>query len=217
MTQGFDIPITHGLHSLPSYSYGNSTSSTTGLQLSSNFTECLHEEPDIFQDPCYVPDSASSIGPVSESFDSFPIDLGFLADVGPENPSPYESPVSQWSTSNEKHAANDKGWQGWNSKLGPDTLGLFGGNPNWYLPQTTPASMSTEEDHVPSNTTGFMQATGDDPWAFRTTYGSVPSNNNHLPMTLQEGTGHNELVYGIPNGSAINHPFQPPPDSVWAK
>ncbi|XP_071722226.1 uncharacterized protein [Rutidosis leptorrhynchoides] len=193
VTQGFHTPITQGLRSLPTYSYTNSTTTTTttttttGLQLSSNLNECIHEEPEIFQDPCYVPEPASSTGPVSDSFNNFPIDLGFLADGGPE----YVSP-------NEMHAANDdKGWQGWNSKLGPDTLGLFGANP--------------------SNTTGFMKATSDDPWAFRTSYGPVPSNNNCLSMNLQIGNAHNKLVYGIPNGSPINYPFQPPHGSVWAK
>ncbi|XP_071697868.1 uncharacterized protein [Rutidosis leptorrhynchoides] len=215
VTQGFDIPVTQALNSLPSF--GNFTSSTIGLQLSSNFTECIHEEPDIFQDPSYVPDPASSTGPGPghEAFDGFPIDLGFLADGGPENSSPYDSPVSQWSTSNENHA--DKGWQGWNSKLGPDTLGLFGANQDWDLPQTTSGLMSKEQELVPSNAPGFMQATTDDLWAYRTSYGSVASNNNHLPMNLQEGTAHNELVYGIPNGSAINHPFQLPHGNVWAK
>ncbi|XP_024967835.1 uncharacterized protein LOC112507466 isoform X2 [Cynara cardunculus var. scolymus] len=293
-TEGLDSPITSGLpYPPPKFSYGNCTSST-GLRLPSNPmlprvgevpTELLPEESDNFEDPCYVPDPASLIGPVSESLENFQLDLGFVPDLGFEKPcpikhmpglsevnrpSPIEAPMSRLWFSDEMRAnsflfpstqkiqdktifpledhdtANEKGWQMWNSSpLCQDTLGLVGGPSTWYLPpelsglnnegvvqlqpQKTMASMLRKEDHVPSNTNSqqelrqnvgtsnaFMHATSDDPWALRTSYGSM-SSNNHLSLNLQEGTTHNEMVYGVPNGSAANHQFQLSHGSVWAK
>ncbi|KAJ9547651.1 hypothetical protein OSB04_020194 [Centaurea solstitialis] len=290
VTEGFDSPITFGLpYPPPKFSYGNSTNST-GLQLPSIpmlhrvgevSTEHLPEDSDNFEDPCYVPDPASLIGPVSESLENFQLDLGFVPDLGFEKPSPIKhtpamsevnrpspivSPISRLRSSNEMHAnsflfpstqkiqdktnlpmedhgtANEKEWQMWNSSpLCEDTLGLVGGSSTWYLPpelsglnnegvvQKTMASMLRKEEHLPSNTNSqqelrqtvgtsnaFMHATSDDPWALRTSYGSM-SSNNHSSLNLQEGTTRNEMVYGVPNGSAAHHQFQLSHGSVWAK
>ncbi|KAF5759586.1 hypothetical protein HanXRQr2_Chr16g0743031 [Helianthus annuus] len=175
VTQGFDNPVSYGLP-FP-ISYVDSTSNTD-LQFSS---ERVHREPEIFEDPCFVAD------PVADSFDNFPIDLGFLADVGTSDEKHSNSFVSPEKT---KLPVEDKGWQMWDSSFSPDTLGLVAGNPNWCSPQQT--------------------ITNKDPWALRTSYGPT---NNRLSMDLPE----NKLVYGIPNGSAFNHPFQPSNGGAWPK
>ncbi|MQL81008.1 hypothetical protein Taro_013452 [Colocasia esculenta] len=81
------------------------------------------EEAELFEDPCYVPDPVSLLGPVSESLDDFSGDpgTGFLADYGlepphilknvPESaetnkPLPIESPMSKLRISGEKHIAS---------------------------------------------------------------------------------------------------------------
>nr|XP_043622754.1 uncharacterized protein LOC122594349 [Erigeron canadensis] len=228
VSQGYDIPATEGLpYHLPNYSYGNTTTSSTGLQSSSIVTE--HEN---FEDPCYVPDPVLSAGPVSEPLDSFPVDFGFLADVGFEKPSPIASPVSRprsdssFSPSPQRTqentnlpmedcgAAIEKGWQAWNSCR---YMSDIGANTKWDLPQKSSAPMLKEEDYVLSSTTNLMHANSDDSWKFRTSYGSISSSKNHLPMNLHGGVTRNKLVYGIPNGSAINHQFQPYHGVVWAK
>ncbi|KAI3676185.1 hypothetical protein L1987_85786 [Smallanthus sonchifolius] len=182
VTQGFDNPISYGLP------FPLSSTSNTGSQFS-------HGELEKYEDPCFVADPVSFIGPVSDSLDNFPIDLGFLADAGTCEEKHSNSVVfPRTNFPVEDHgAANDKGWQMWDSSFSPDTLGLVSGNSNWYSPQKT--------------------TTRSDPWALRTSYGSVSSNNKCLSMNLPE----NELVYGIPNGSAFNYPFQPSNGSVWVK
>lgn len=87
--------------------------------------ELLPEEPELFEDPCYVPDPVSLLGPVSESLDNFQLDLGggFVKDVGLEKPralknvsapsevirpSPIESPMSRLRVTDERH--NNYNW-----------------------------------------------------------------------------------------------------------
>lgn len=174
-TQSFDNPINFGLPSpfpLPSFPFGSS-SSTIHLPSSSEAMfpkirdaphQFLPEESEIFEDPCYVPDPVSLLGPVSESLDDFQLDLGFVTDKGMEKPcamkpcevtkpSPIESPLSRLRVSEERHASyfhfpstpraqdnssniTDNGtWQMWNSSpLGQDGLGLVGGPVSWLLP-----------------------------------------------------------------------------------
>lgn len=74
------------------------------------------------EDPCYVPDPRSLLGPVSEELDNFSLDLGdsFLSNdktrvlknsYAPGNiakPSPIESPISKVRVLEEKHASFDK-------------------------------------------------------------------------------------------------------------
>ncbi|KAJ8499361.1 hypothetical protein OPV22_009913 [Ensete ventricosum] len=78
----------------------------------------IADEAELFEDPCYVPDPISLLGPVSESLDNFPLDLGagFLSGdkVEPQvlksvsasgnisKPSPIESPISRLRVSDEK-------------------------------------------------------------------------------------------------------------------
>ncbi|CAL9193123.1 unnamed protein product [Musa hybrid cultivar] len=78
----------------------------------------IADEAELFEDPAYVPDPISLLGPVSESLDNFPLDLGagFLSSdkVEPQvlksvsasgnisKPSPIESPISRLRVSDEK-------------------------------------------------------------------------------------------------------------------
>ncbi|KAJ6841764.1 stress response protein nst1-like isoform X1 [Iris pallida] len=80
------------------------------------------EDTESFEDPCYVPDPVSLVGPVSESLDKFPLDLGtgFVQYKMPEGPrvlnkavalpesskpSPIESPLSKLRVSEEKQGS----------------------------------------------------------------------------------------------------------------
>ncbi|KAG9137891.1 hypothetical protein Leryth_021191 [Lithospermum erythrorhizon] len=122
-TQAFNNPINFGPQSpfsLPSLPFG-STSNSTGLPLSSEAmfprigekpAQFLPEESEIFEDPCYVPDPVSLLGPVSESLDNFQLDLGFEGDTTMEKssglkihnkPSPIESPMSRLRVPEERH------------------------------------------------------------------------------------------------------------------
>ncbi|XP_021893871.1 uncharacterized protein LOC110811627 [Carica papaya] len=134
--QTFDNPINFGLPSpftLSTHSSG-SISSTLGFspviepifpRVAEGSHEFIPEEPELFEDPCYVPDPVSLLGPVSESLDNFQLDLGagFGANMGLERPlglknvsaaseiskpSPIESPLSRLRTADEKH--NSPNW-----------------------------------------------------------------------------------------------------------
>ncbi|KAG6640311.1 uncharacterized protein LOC122278268 isoform X2 [Carya illinoinensis] len=97
-TQSYNNPINFGLPSpftLSTYPNG-STSSSLGFSPATEpifphfrepSSEFIHEEPDLFEDPCYVPDPVSLLGPVSESLDNFQLDrTGFATDMGLERP-----------------------------------------------------------------------------------------------------------------------------------
>ncbi|KAG4388994.1 hypothetical protein AAZX31_09G255300 [Glycine max] len=123
ITQPFNNPIQFGLPSpfnISSYPIG-STGSSQGFSpaieplyspvenISHDF---IHEEQELFEDPCYIPDPVSLLGPVSESLDNFQLDLGsgFVTDTkmamphslkntsagsDVNKPSPIESPMSR--------------------------------------------------------------------------------------------------------------------------
>ncbi|XP_025015631.1 stress response protein nst1 isoform X1 [Ricinus communis] len=134
--QSFDNPISFGLPSpftIPTYP---SVSSSSSLGFSPPIEgifprgvdgphEIIPEEPELFEDPCYVPDPISLLGPVSESLADFQFDLGtgFTSDIGLERPhalknlstspevskpSPIESPLSRLRVADEKH--NGSNW-----------------------------------------------------------------------------------------------------------
>ncbi|KAK4801644.1 hypothetical protein SAY86_022131 [Trapa natans] len=82
--------------------------------------ENIPDEPELFEDPCYVPDPVSLLGPVSESLDNFQLDVGptFVSGIGLEKsriqkassviseisrPSPIESPLSRLRVVDDKH------------------------------------------------------------------------------------------------------------------
>ncbi|KAL4572760.1 hypothetical protein LXL04_019543 [Taraxacum kok-saghyz] len=156
------------------------------------------EELDNFEDPCYVPDPTSLIGPVSESLDNFQLNLEkprpIKAQMEVSRPSPIESPMSRmWESrkTEENGGGNEREWQMWNSSplcLDMDTLGLVG-------------------------------KSNDESWGtLRTSYGTMPTNNNHLPLkNLPEGSGCNEMVFGNLSGSTTNDRFQHSHGSFWPK
>lgn len=129
--KSFDNPINFGLPSpfpisnYPSISSGSSlgfsaASEPVFSRAGEGLPEFIQEEPELFEDPCYVPDPISLLGPVSESLDNFQSDSGrsFTTDVGLERPralknvsgaaevnkpSPIESPFSRSRGGDDKH------------------------------------------------------------------------------------------------------------------
>ncbi|GMN40530.1 hypothetical protein TIFTF001_009750 [Ficus carica] len=123
-TQSFDNPINFGSPFAISTYPNGSISSSLGFspaiepifpRVGEAHREHIPEEPELFEDPCYIPDPVSLLGPVSESLDNFQLDLGTnpALDFGLERPrtlknvsatydvsrpSPIESPMSR-----EKH------------------------------------------------------------------------------------------------------------------
>lgn len=125
----YDNPINFGLPSPFSLPTHAPTSSCTVPPLTSEAMfprigemqcDLSSEEYESFEDPCYVPDPVSLLGPVSESLDDFQLDLGpgFATEIGLERPdalknistaevnkpSPIESPISRTRLSDEKHS-----------------------------------------------------------------------------------------------------------------
>lgn len=90
--------------------------------------QCQSSVPDdaeLFEDPCYVPDPISLLGPVSESLDNFPSDLttifsarkktdvssyltNVLTPADVNKPSPIEPPLQKLHFSEGKHSASDQ-------------------------------------------------------------------------------------------------------------
>ncbi|KAL3615751.1 hypothetical protein CASFOL_040045 [Castilleja foliolosa] len=131
-TQSFDNPINFGLpnpFSLPSFPFGSSNGGTSPPmssdamlpKMSNSHHQRLPEELEIFEDPCYVPDPISLLGPVSESLNNFQLNLGFAAGTGLDKPcpvmtksapsvvtkpSPIESPLSRSRVSEERYAGS---------------------------------------------------------------------------------------------------------------
>ncbi|XWS35394.1 hypothetical protein CRYUN_Cryun21dG0122700 [Craigia yunnanensis] len=128
--QTFDNPINFGLPSPFISTYPNGApSSSLGLspaiepifpRAAEGLHEFIPEEPELFKDPCYVPDPVSLVGPVSESLDNFQLDLGvgFGKNMGMERPcdlknisasseiskpSPIEAPLSRLRSADERH------------------------------------------------------------------------------------------------------------------
>ncbi|XP_027351638.1 uncharacterized protein LOC113862705 [Abrus precatorius] len=123
VTQSFNNPIHFGLPSpfnISTYPNGSTCSSlcfspaTEPLfsPVENTSHDFRHEEQELFEDPCYIPDPISLLGPVSESLDNFQLDLGsgFVTDTeiakphslkntsaGSDinKPSPIESPLSR--------------------------------------------------------------------------------------------------------------------------
>ncbi|CAK9153761.1 unnamed protein product [Ilex paraguariensis] len=301
LTQAYDSPLNFGLSSpliLSSFPYG-STSNVSSLPLASESMsprigetthQFLPEESEIFEDPCYVPDPVSLLGPVSESLNNFQLDLGFVPDTGLEKPhalknipassevkrpSPIESPMSRLRVPEERHSssflfpstskaqymhnlpmgdsqnANEKGvWQMWNSSpLGQDALGLVDGLASWILPpemnrlnkedtvhpipQKTMASLFKNDDHVLCGTHSPKQVGIDtnpnggifsnvpnptgDTWLPKSSLGLMSGSETHFSLSPQEETAQNEMIYGSPNGSATNCPFELSPSDSWAR
>ncbi|PON94416.1 stress response NST1-like protein [Trema orientale] len=125
--QSFDNPINFGSPFTLSTYPNVPTSSSLGFspaiepifpRVGEGPREHIPEEPELFEDPSYIPDPVSLLGPVSESLDNFQLDLGTsrAMDFGLERPrtlksvsatsdvnkpSPIESPLSR-----EKHISS---------------------------------------------------------------------------------------------------------------
>ncbi|KAJ8533143.1 hypothetical protein K7X08_016032 [Anisodus acutangulus] len=132
--QSFDNPISFGLPSpftLTSFPCGPTSCSTTipsspramHPRIGDGTSQLFAEELENFEDPCYVPDPVSLLGPVCESLDDFQleVDLGFVSDTGLNKPyvvknvnassevtrpSPIESPISRMRVPEERHAGS---------------------------------------------------------------------------------------------------------------
>lgn len=132
--QSFDNPISFGLplpFTLTSFPGGPTSCSTTmpsspraiHPRIGDGTGQLLAEELENFEDPCYVPDPVSLLGPVCESLDDFQleVDLGFVSDRGVDSPcvvnnvnassevtrpSPIESPISRMRVPEERHAGS---------------------------------------------------------------------------------------------------------------
>ncbi|EXB42359.1 hypothetical protein L484_021951 [Morus notabilis] len=128
-TQSFDNPINFGspfaLSTYPNVSISSSLGFSPAIEpmfprVGEVPREHIPEEPELFEDPCYIPDPVSLLGPVSESLDNFQLDLGTnpAIDFGLERPrtlknvsatsdvnkpSPIESPMSR-----EKHNVSSR-------------------------------------------------------------------------------------------------------------
>ncbi|VVB05373.1 unnamed protein product [Arabis nemorensis] len=162
----FDNPISFGLPSpftIPVYSSGTTTSSL-GFSPPTELVFPQPGEDENFEDPCYVPDPITLLGPVSESLN---LRAGYEAGIGlPKHhamkntptseiskPSPIESPLSKSRAADEKQA-NDGSWQMWKSPLGQNGLGLVGGSANWIIPsETTRSNEESALHHVPQHRT----------------------------------------------------------------
>ncbi|KAK8955149.1 hypothetical protein KSP40_PGU001950 [Platanthera guangdongensis] len=124
----------------------------------------VSEDADLFEDPCYVPDPISLLGPVSESLDNFPSNtetgcsarskcegssylMNVLTSADVNKPSPIEPPLPKshfpegkqftFSTPNSDVSSNISGqstWQMWGSPLSQEGLGLIGRPSNWFSP-----------------------------------------------------------------------------------
>ncbi|KAJ8550737.1 hypothetical protein K7X08_000107 [Anisodus acutangulus] len=158
--QSFDNPISFGLPSpftLTSFPCGPTSCSTTipsspramHTRIGDGTSLLLAEELENFEDPCYVPDPVSLLGPVSESLDDFQleVDLGFVSDTGLDNPcvvknvnassqvtrpSPIESPISRLRVPEERHAGSF----------------LFPNTPNAQDMRTVPMNVSNNANEV---------------------------------------------------------------------
>ncbi|XP_059305263.1 uncharacterized protein LOC132056878 [Lycium ferocissimum] len=158
--QSFDNPISFGLPSpftLTSFPCGPTSCSTTipsspramHPRIGDGTSQLFAEELENFEDPCYVPDPVSLLGPVCESLDDFQleVDLGFVSDTGLDKPcavknvntssemtrpSPIESPISRMRVPEERHAGSF----------------LFRNTPNAQEMRTVPMNVSNNSNDV---------------------------------------------------------------------
>ena len=240
----FDNPISFGLPSpftIPVYSSGSTTCSI-GFSPPTEIVLPQPGEDEHFEDPCYVPDPISLLGPVSESLD---LRAGYETGIGKPHsmkntptreiskPSPIESPLSKSRAADEKQA-NDGSWQMWKSPLGQNSLGLVSGSANWIIPSET--TRSTEESHhIASSLFAKEDAYShrDSPESDHQNSVFSPITNNHdpwsqnmffpalsgteSPFSCSTQTESTLLNNRSPTGSAQNNPFEHPSPNHWLK
>lgn len=194
--------------------------------------EFIHEELELFEDPCYVPDPVSLLGPVSESLDNFQLDLGtgFATDTGLETPrslkkvstssevnkpSPIECPLSR-----DKY--NPNWYPGTSGAQDVHTLPVNDANTNemgtWQMWNTSPlgqdglglvggpASWLLPSDRNRSNKEDFVHPS-------QKTTASLFINEDHVlsgthsPQNVFLGNGQNGGPFGPVPGSSDNEPW----------
>ncbi|CAF2046813.1 unnamed protein product [Brassica napus] len=240
----FDNPISFGLPSpfiIPVYSSGSTTSSI-GFSPPTEIVLPQPGEDEHFEDPCYVPDPISLLGPVSESLD---LRTGYETGIGKHHsmkntptreiskPSPIESPLSKSRAADEKQA-NDGSWQMWKSPLGQNSLGLVSGSAKWIIPSET--TRSTEESHHIASSlfakedayshrdspesdhqnSVFSPITSNhDPWSQNMFFPALSGTES--PFSCSTQTESTLLNNRSPTGSAQNNPFEHPSPNHWLK
>ncbi|KAJ1375417.1 hypothetical protein SESBI_51030, partial [Sesbania bispinosa] len=186
-----------------------------------------HDEQELFEDPCYVPDPVSLLGPVSESLDNFQLDLGsgfgtdmevtkphslknISAGSDVNKPSPIESPLSR-----EKHSSSN--WfpstpKGQDMHAFPVDDAAANEKGTWQMWSTSPLGQEGL-GLVGGPEAGFYPHKGIyDPWLQSAFFPPLSSG-----FTAQEGATQNEVIYGSPSGSASSHVHEGSPANSWSK
>ncbi|XP_058075460.1 uncharacterized protein LOC131223912 isoform X1 [Magnolia sinica] len=134
-TYHLDNPMQFGLPSpfVVSTPLPNNSMSSSSLSAAESIFRLVGEQPrdfpsdeaELFEDPCYVPDPLSLLGPVSESLNNFSLDIGTgsVTNMGLERPhvlknvsasaevhrpSPIESPISRLRVAEERHVTSGR-------------------------------------------------------------------------------------------------------------
>ncbi|XP_078168087.1 uncharacterized protein LOC144562720 [Carex rostrata] len=133
------------------------------------------EEQEQFEDPSFDPDAIALLGPVSESLDNLPLDLGtgFISSESGKisKPSPIQSPLLRNRVSDDGHkpfssAVQDSGsnetgpWQLWGAPLTQNSLGSVGGSKSGFAPkeETGAATGFIGDVHSPRHLGGIRPA-----------------------------------------------------------
>ncbi|ESQ52516.1 hypothetical protein EUTSA_v10016251mg [Eutrema salsugineum] len=246
----FDNPISFGLPSpftMPTYSSG-STIGSLGFsserdivlsQAGENARPFIPEE-EHFEDPCYVPDPISLLGPISESLD---LRAKFETGVGLEKPhllkkSPIESPLSRLRVADEKQV-NDGSWQMWKTTFGQDLL-LPSDNtrPNeenglHHVPHNRTSSLFAKDDPIHSTYSHrkdcfendqrsgtFSPVAGPsnhDPWSQKMFLPASSGTESLLSLSRPEEPGPNNVAFMSPTGLAPENPFEHASPNHWLK
>ncbi|CAH2058813.1 unnamed protein product [Thlaspi arvense] len=248
----FDNPISFGLPSpftIPAYSSG-STISSLGFssardvvlpQPGENSRTFMPEE-EHFEDPCYVPDPISLLGPISESLD---LRAEFETGVGLEKPhllkntafceankpSPIESPLSRLRVADEKQV-NDGSWQMWKTTFGQDLLLPSNNTENAlnHVAHNRTSSLFAKDDPIHSSYSHrkendqrsgtFSPVAGPsnhDPWSQKMFLPASSGTESLLSLSRPEEPGPNNVSYMSPTGLAPENPFEHPSPNHWLK
>ncbi|CAN8254732.1 unnamed protein product [Cochlearia groenlandica] len=240
----FDNPISFGPPSpftaIPLSSSGTPTSSL-GFSPPPEFVFPQPGEDEHFEDPCYVPDPISLLGPVSESLDlraGYETGIGFVKHRAVKNPraceiskpSPIESPLSKSRAVDEKQA-NDGSWQMWKSPLGQNVIGLVCGSANWIIPSETNIYNEENGMHLmPQHRTSSLFAKEDaylhrgdrvekdpsnhDPWSQNMFFPALSGIESPFYLSTQTESVLNN-AYMSPTESAPDNPFEQPAPNHW--
>lgn len=157
------------------------------------------EEQEQFEDPSFDPDAIALLGPVSESLDNLPLDLGtgfISSETGKiSKPSPIQSPLSRSRVSDDNHkpfssAVQDSGsnetgaWQLWGAPLTQNALGSVGGSKSGFGPkeETSTTAGVIGDVHSPRHLGGMRPTL------------PVPVQPVHIPMSAPAP---------VPNGESL--------------